>query len=187
MESLLNDETNYLGPLSGPLNLHELNIRRDSSAAEEHSRNTRMMLSRMNSLESGFRDMLREVKDWKAASSRGTSVNEANPNASVTGRKIARRMEKRRDGEGSGLRPRSGNSGGGSGSGSSRPNSGPAKSTLEAEAEVRIEDRTEERMTPTQEQGRWYELERQDTAVKSVQQTSGGVERPEMPAEMKSY
>lgn len=63
---------------------------------EESNMMSRMVLARMNTLEEGFKDILKEVKDWRSsANSRPTSdVGGAASGLTVTQRRLARRIEK---------------------------------------------------------------------------------------------
>lgn len=63
---------------------------------DESNMMSRMVLARMNTLEEGFKDILKEVKDWRsAANSRPTSdVGGAAIGLTVTQRRLARRVEK---------------------------------------------------------------------------------------------
>lgn len=73
--------------------------RADREKKDESNMMSRLVLTRMNTLEEGFRDILKEVKDWRsAASSRGTSdVGGSTSGLSVAQRRLARKIEKEKD------------------------------------------------------------------------------------------
>lgn len=90
---LNNDDAPFLGLGTN----QEASPRRNRRSDEESVQMSRIMLARMNTLEEGFKDMLREVKALGSgvgsatASSRGNSANEAE-GSSKSPRKIAKKV-----------------------------------------------------------------------------------------------
>ena len=62
--------------------------------ADENSAMNRIMLARMNNLEQGFKDMLKEVKEWRSTGSRSVSTGEESTTARAAF-KAAKRAERR--------------------------------------------------------------------------------------------
>ena len=95
--------------IAGSVNTHlpgfAGNMKRKDRAQRDNAEDTNMMsrlvLARMNTLEEGFKDILKEVKDWRsAAGSRGTSdAGGASNGLTVAQRRLARKVEKEKDRE----------------------------------------------------------------------------------------
>jgi len=92
---VLNDDTPFLSSSYQP-GMNQEASRRNRRSEEESVQMSRIVLARMNALEDGFKDMLREVKALGSvvgsatASSRGNSANETE--GSQSPRKIAKKM-----------------------------------------------------------------------------------------------
>lgn len=72
---------------------------RKRHSEEESNMMSRMVLARMNTIEEGFKDILKEVKEWRnmgsrGGTSRGTSAGDAE-SVATAGKVLARRMERR--------------------------------------------------------------------------------------------
>lgn len=93
--------TNFHG-FSNAMRNQQRQQREQRERNEETSMMSRLVLARMNTLEEGFKDILKEVKDWRsAASSRGTSDAGAMGSSgfTVAQRRLARRMSKEKERE----------------------------------------------------------------------------------------